>query len=185
MRCEPCGRFTDNPKFCSKSCSCSFNNARTPRRKPKVRDCRNCGRAWQLPTSQHRSGHGWCPTCTERNAKKRRTLGHIRTLLSVKNKHRSWLHVCVRQHARDLHRVELKLASCEVCGYKKHVELCHIRAVSTFPDEAELGEVNARTNVRFLCPNHHWEFDNKRLRKKDLRKLKPWLAEESNLAASA
>ena len=49
---------------------------------------------------------------------------------------------------------------CEVCGYSNHIEVCYIRPVSDFPLDAPLGEINDLSNLRGLCPNHHWEFDN-------------------------
>ena len=47
-----------------------------------------------------------------------------------------------------------------MCGYDKHVECCHIKAVSDFPDTALLGEVNAPGNLVLLCRNCHWELDH-------------------------
>ena len=49
---------------------------------------------------------------------------------------------------------------CSVCGYSTHVEACHIRPVSDFPQDATVGEINDRSNLMYLCPNHHWEFDH-------------------------
>lgn len=55
---------------------------------------------------------------------------------------------------------ELKNRPCEICGYDKHTELAHIRPISDFPGSALLKEVHAKTNIRVLCPNCHWEYDN-------------------------
>jgi len=49
--------------------------------------------------------------------------------------------------------------SCRVCGYDKHVEVCHIKAIKSFDDSATFSEVNSIHNLVFLCPNCHWEFD--------------------------
>lgn len=49
---------------------------------------------------------------------------------------------------------------CQNCGYSKHVEVCHIKPVSKFPDTAKLDEVNNITNLLLLCPNCHYEFDH-------------------------
>ena len=49
---------------------------------------------------------------------------------------------------------------CYICGYSKHVEVCHIKPVSDFPLDSKLSEVNNISNLIMLCPNHHWEFDN-------------------------
>jgi hypothetical protein len=52
---------------------------------------------------------------------------------------------------------------CQVCGYDKTVQVCHIRAVADFPESALISEINALTYLVPLCPNHHWEFDNGQL----------------------
>jgi HNH endonuclease len=46
------------------------------------------------------------------------------------------------------------------CGYSKHVEICHIKEVKSFPDDAKIKEINDPSNLLYLCPNCHWEFDN-------------------------
>lgn len=50
-----------------------------------------------------------------------------------------------------------------LCGYSKHVEVCHIKDVAEFPDDATLAEINSPANLYGLCPTHHWEFDNNML----------------------
>lgn len=65
--------------------------------------------------------------------------------------------------ARDARRVferEGKPKRCFICGYNKHVEICHIRGVSSFGNEDFIGVINDPNNLMALCPNHHWEFDN-------------------------
>ncbi len=48
---------------------------------------------------------------------------------------------------------------CHNCGYDKHVEICHIRAIGDFPDETPVSVVSGIENLVALCPNCHWEFD--------------------------
>jgi len=48
---------------------------------------------------------------------------------------------------------------CFNCGYHKHVEVCHIKAVSSYEDSSLISEINSKENLLFLCPNCHWEFD--------------------------
>lgn len=75
--------------------------------------------------------------------------------------HRSWWYSEVRQHSRKIGRP--LYPRCKVCGYDKHVEICHIKAIADFPPEAKLKEVNDLTNLIGLCPNHHWELDHELL----------------------
>lgn len=50
---------------------------------------------------------------------------------------------------------------CAICGYDKHVEICHIKSVSSFSDDTPISEINSLGNLIGLCPNCHWEFDNR------------------------
>lgn len=62
---------------------------------------------------------------------------------------------------RSRRSVSAELSSgCEVCGYRKHVEVCHIKPVSDFSRDTKMSVVNDRGNLIILCPNCHWEFDN-------------------------
>lgn len=64
-----------------------------------------------------------------------------------------------------------KMQRCAICGYDKHIEIAHIKAVSEFNDEALISEINDIGNLVALCPNHHWEFDNGKLSEEDKEKI--------------
>lgn len=49
---------------------------------------------------------------------------------------------------------------CAICGYDKHIEVAHIKAVSEFDDSTPIKVINSIDNLIALCPNHHWEYDN-------------------------
>lgn len=49
---------------------------------------------------------------------------------------------------------------CYECGYSKHIEICHIQSVSSFPGNTKIYIINSVGNLVALCPNHHWEFDH-------------------------
>ena len=64
----------------------------------------------------------------------------------------------IRSHAR---RIALSMQNkCVVCGYSKHVDICHKKSIHKFPDTALVKEVNDKNNLVKLCRNHHWEFDH-------------------------
>lgn len=48
---------------------------------------------------------------------------------------------------------------CAICDFDVIVEVCHIKAVSDFTKDSPLREVNALSNLIYLCPNHHAMFD--------------------------
>lgn len=64
----------------------------------------------------------------------------------------------VRLDARTRNKYAKK---CEKCGYDKHVEVCHIKPIHSFDLETSLEVINDKNNLIILCPNCHWEFDNK------------------------
>ena len=76
-----------------------------------------------------------------------------------KGNHRSSAFSYIRYHAREVVAKDL-LKVCAECGYDKHVELAHIKSISDFEDSDCINDINHLDNLKFLCPNCHWEFDN-------------------------
>ena len=158
MLCTACGTLTTNPKFCSRSCSATYTNKLNPKRITK-KTCTVCGDK----TFSYR--HSKCLLHwneyleSKKDEYRHKTLGEYRNLQSVKGKGSSQVNSHIRLFARIWLKPLTKLP-CRKCGYSKHVQLAHIRAVSDFADNELLSQVNAESNVIPLCPNCHWEFDN-------------------------
>jgi len=157
--CLNCNNPTNNSKFCSRSCAQSYNNKIRPKRKPIERIC-SCGKTF-IP--KFKSSRRLCESCQEKRQVsvefKAKTLSSYHEKKSVKDKHPSWKNSHIRILNRSWNKEMLK-RPCEHCGYDKHVELCHIKPVSSFPETATLAEVNAPENNKVLCRNCHWEFDH-------------------------
>lgn len=66
----------------------------------------------------------------------------------------------IRKHADLIFEAFNSERKCKICGYNKHIEIAHIKAVADFDNSATIGEINAISNLIALCPNHHWEYDN-------------------------
>lgn len=66
----------------------------------------------------------------------------------------------IQRDARKIYQNSDKPKKCIVCGYDKHYEVAHIKAVSEFNDDTFISEINDINNLIALCPNHHWEYDN-------------------------
>lgn len=149
-----CGILTENPKYCCRSCAATVTGSQYPKRK-LTNTCTSC------PTlvSSRRLRCDSCWAFHYETTRKNKTLGEYRHDKSLKGKHRSWVHAEIRGFARRWNK-QLVNEPCRHCGYDKHVEIAHIKAISAFSDDALLGEVNSRENLLPLCPNCHWEFDN-------------------------
>lgn len=149
MKCLNCDKETDNPKFCSKSCSASFNNRKYPKREMEG-TCFLCGEKIKLERK-------YCASCWSKLSS-----AEDLTLLQAKQRyskhHRTSAFALVRSRARS--SMKNKPQICANCGYDVHVEVCHIKAISEFPDDTMISEVNDESNLILLCPNCHWEFDH-------------------------
>lgn len=73
----------------------------------------------------------------------------------------------VRSHARTIMKRSGIARRCIVCGYLNHVEVCHLKAIASYPVDALVKDVNVLSNLVYLCPNHHWELDNNFLEPED------------------
>lgn len=149
MICINCGKETENPKFCSRSCSTANNNRNNPRRK-KTNRCKTCG---ELIISRNK----YCDHC--RKIAIRQQDMTVKEAMYTKYENASRF-ALIRNRARELygHR-----KACEKCGYDKHVEICHINPISSFSLDTMVSVVNSEENIIVLCPNCHWEFDHPRL----------------------
>lgn len=134
-------------KYCSRSCAATINN-KVPKRVKIERACLCGNKVWRGSTSN------LCKDCRN-NSRMEVSLGELRKK-SVKV---SQVYNTLRQMSRKV-AISLKINSCEVCGYSKHVEVCHINALSELPDSTSIREAVSRSNFYVLCRNHHWEFDH-------------------------
>jgi len=142
--CIKCNANTANPKFCSRSCAVSHTNSISPKRKPE-HQCKGCS----CPII---SGRVYCKKCS--------WFGSDITLKeAIYTAHHRSSAFALPPRARTLAK-QLGWTKCQVCGYDKHIEVCHRKAISDFPDSALLSEINNEQNLLALCCNHHWEFDH-------------------------
>lgn len=153
-KCLQCGVETPNPKFCSLSCSSIYGNTYHPRNhenQKKPRFCKYCN----VPvTNRNRV----CIDCNPNNVDwSKRTLGELQN--SAKYQVNAALRVVARRIFRESNRPRV----CQNCGYSLHVEICHIRAINSFPADTPVSVVSGIDNLIALCPNCHWEFDHHQL----------------------
>lgn len=151
--CLQCKTVTVNPRFCGKSCAARYNNQLVPKRK-KSKPCELC---FQLICSSRK----YCKDCFSKkgssNGRGDITLAEAAT--SYSKHHKSSTFALVRTRARTIAE-KLGLNSCAKCGYDKHVEIAHVKAISSFDMSTLISVVNAPENLMPLCPNCHWEYDH-------------------------
>ncbi len=131
-------------RFCSSYCSALHSNS-IPNRKYRTKKilksctCRKCGIAYEVEK--------YFKICEECKQPK----------INYSTRKRGEV---MRQEVTR-HAVTMIVGNkeCVICGYSKFVEVCHIKAVSSFSKDTTLGVINDSSNLVYLCPNHHKEFD--------------------------
>ena len=128
--------------FCNRSCAAIFNNKKREKKQKKIK-------------------------LRKAKAPKFNFLLK-RTKREIFDSHKNWqsARTSIRRHAAYIFDKCGKNKCCQECGYSKHYEICHIKAVKDFPDTAFIQEINHKDNLIAFCPTHHWEFDNGYLRDK-------------------
>lgn len=137
-------------KFCNNSCSSKHNN-RT-RTINKKRETKYCSCSAPIPKKRNK-----CNTCASRREIHLKTKGELFGLRKNWQSARS----SIRRDANSVYNKSKKKRECKICKYDKHVDVCHIIPVKEFSDDTLIGTINDIKNLVTLCPNHHWEFDNK------------------------
>ena len=147
MNCLNCGLEHANPKFCSMKCSAIYNNKLFVKRKKRSKSglCKICSG----PTYAR---YIYCDNC--------RTKDKDMTIKDACGRNDANRYNKIRVRARTAAKKAEILKSCFNCGYDKHVECCHVKDISSFPETTMVSEVNDISNLVGLCPNCHWEFDN-------------------------
>lgn len=137
-------------QFCDRSCSTTYNNKQ---RIKKEYFCSECGEL--VGVGEKYSRRKYCDDCNPNSA----DWDNI-TLKEVKEKRQYQSHSRIRTLARKKFLKETNISSCQHCGYDKHIEVCHIKGINEFSEDALISEINSLDNMIGLCPNCHWEFDN-------------------------
>jgi hypothetical protein len=161
--CLRCGVLTKNKQFCSHSCASTHSNLNHPERYEErranrlIRTCKYCG----VQVDGRRV------TCTSCN---RNIVDWEEIKLSeIQNSAKYQISAQVRSRARYTYRNSDRPKHCINCGYNKHYEVCHIRAIYDFPLDTTIATINDLSNLVALCPNCHWEFDHNMLSLEEIR----------------
>lgn len=151
ISCATCSSITKNPKFCSKNCAAIFNNKIAIKR-ARTNKCKTCSTLILASVS-------YCSICFKNLLNT--TNVATKTKLEATSVGRLASKYCrIREHARKiLENLNLQ-KQCKSCGYNRYVETCHIKAITSFADDDLVSTINDPSNLVYLCPTCHWEFDN-------------------------
>jgi len=139
-------------KFCSRSCAATYNNKRYIKRK-------------RLFT------HPICPQCGGKKTFKAKVCHNCKVLNKfrevqkqpisryVRNGNSRIKYSSIRHWAARAMLMYNKEKRCEHCGFDLVIEVCHIVPITSYTDDALMGEVNSKENLKYLCPNHHAMLD--------------------------
>lgn len=145
-------------KFCNRTCSGAYKRGRPTGLKATRPKCLNC----ENPVGQTR--HKYCSkTCSAQHRAEQSMLEQLgRTKGDLFSSRKNWQSArsSIQSMARSAFFANGGPSKCMECGYSKHVDVCHRRDVSDFPDDSTIAEINSLDNLIPLCKNHHWEFDN-------------------------
>lgn len=186
--CKLCGEIIPYERreneFCSKSCAATFNNTKRNIDTSKLAtisdeifiNAINTSKGWK----QILNNLGYSEKANTKIKQKiqdrcillnlklnlEKTIKQIdwstRTKKQLFEERSTWqsARTAIRRMAQEIYAKSDKEYKCAVCGYNKHIEIAHIKAVSDFDDSATITEINDINNLIGLCPNHHWEYDN-------------------------
>jgi hypothetical protein len=148
-------------KFCNSSCFGYYTNKAVVRKhksRKKIRHCRACSAEI---TRGKGKGH-YCQECLAIIKRKNRPPIEDRTKGELFSSRKNWQSArgAIVKHANMVYERSNRPQCCCICGYEKHFQVAHRKAVSDFPNEATIGEINDIDNLGPLCPNHHWEQEN-------------------------
>ncbi len=133
-------------KFCSKACANKAVHTKTGQYS-KDKPCKTCNR----PTK------GYVDYCSPLCKLQARYVGKTKKDLCGARKDANRYGI-IRQIARRVASLT-RLLECQECGYKRAVDIAHVKPISDFGDSALILTINDPTNLMCLCKRCHHEFD--------------------------
>lgn len=150
-------------KFCDIKCAGVYKSRTYVKQDPKIITCLECGQPferWKTKLGAV-SKSKRCMNCiSPKHAIVRFSSATTKGMLFLKRTNYQSARSTIQRLARKTYLLYNSSPACIVCGYDRHVEISHKTAVSNFPEDALISEINHIDNLVPLCPTHHWEFDN-------------------------
>lgn len=150
-KCANCQKDTTNPKYCSRSCSAQQTNVYKPKRKPEGK-CKKC----EIPIN---SSLKYCKNCRGRGSNGKQQYFNNTKIIDIHPNNLAKRRSTITNVSRTMFFKLNQPYKCYLCGYPKHIDVCHIKPVYSFPLTSTIYEINYN-NLIGLCKNHHWELDH-------------------------
>jgi len=175
-------------KFCDHSCAAQYSNTNSPNRKRTTDthgSCVKCGETIYYKKSE-KTGE-FCKrklcdkccvlNCQENGQKFKDRIREEKGFISYEvtkgflyKQHGSEMaRKYINRHSRQVYTNSGLPYKCAVCGYDIHIQICHIKGISSFDDDVLVSDINNINNLISFCSNHHWEFDHGLISDDDLK----------------
>jgi hypothetical protein len=166
--CLQCQTKTRNQKFCSSTCSTTYNNLHGKTGRPRVKyHCHFCG----TEITYRKRLCDKCKGLIKTNDGRWVSSNEITKKEVSTNDTQKYRRI--RKAARSVANELGMLKKCLVCSYRRYVECCHIQPIADYSNDTLVSVINHPDNLCGLCPNHHWELDHRVLKVVTLLGLKP------------
>jgi hypothetical protein len=155
LTCNNCSKLFETTdkrrKYCSRSCAAIVNNSHHPKN-PRRGKCKDCEKSIFAKRVRCIDCHKLWKGNQDFEDK---TLDEMKNLGKIPSN----IYGAIRWRARKTAK-KLGWKSCCKCGYGKHIEIAHKKAICDFEGNTLVSIINAESNLMPLCPNCHWEYDN-------------------------
>lgn len=98
-----------------------------------------------------------CQTCYNKERLQKQLQRTLKDIQLIGNARVKWS--SLRKVAHTVLEYAKRPKCCVVCGFDVSVDLCHIKPIHSFSEDALVAEVNSEENLIYLCPNHHRMLD--------------------------
>lgn len=142
--------------FCSRSCSAKYNNKNFPKRKKTSATdiCPVCG-------GKKSSASGVCNKCRQEERSKFIMSQELGYYIGYDKKYPYVTRKCseIRREARRIMDNDTTREKvCEYCHnheFDEVLEVHHLKGITKFDVHTKVSEINDKSNLIWLCPNHH------------------------------
>lgn len=150
MLCAKCGKNTNNPKFCSRSCGVAYNNKLKPKRSKESIECVFCHKQFTRPKSYNQK---YCnKTCVQ---------NHKDHIIETQGFGKGHYH----NHTIRKYLIRKRGNNCMICGI--NADDWNGKPFTLIVDHIDgKSDNNTLDNLRIVCPNCDSQLDTYKAKNK-------------------